>query len=831
MNKIILDGDFSWVDYSRDFKRCLVTKIVINMIKKISERILIVFVFFFINSLLFGQEYNISGNIIDAKSGEPIPFASVALKELSTGLSTNINGEFSVKIGLEKVTLIVSCIGYKTEEIIVTREKQNLGVTVHLLPTGVLLQEVTIYSGSKNSSSVQSLQNKQIHETSTVYPDVFRSIQALPGIAVNNEFSAKFNVRGGNYDENLVLVNNAQVYEPFHVKEAGNASIGIFNTDMMRKVNLIAGGFSAKYGDRLSSVLDIEYREGSREKLSGIASLSLTNFDGLIEGPVGSFGSFILGIRKSYVEYAMNFLDLKKELDISFYDIQGVLSIHHSQKFKTQLKFIHAGDYFKYNPEISEVGPFYSSGTINKEKVSLVQTTFEYDDEKATYFSNLIDLQGGYTFSSNALMNLSISYYEQSDYEFSNGYSNYSNVSDNLKYYTYSNWNKDYKNDLNIKTVEGKASFDLRINPYYDINAGVSYVDIVYDQYLLNRRYRIIKENIKTFPAVTETTYEESENPLPQTIAVGTFKTNGYVENIIQISDNLLTNVGVRLDYFDINRELTISPRLNLSYLFEGNIALRGAWGHYYQSPIYRQLAYPVSSYSNTKSTMAEHFILGIEKNFSFEEGSLQSFMAKIDFYYKKYSNLISSKIDSRGNIVYSRKNDSFGYASGFDLSLSASTSWYSGWINYGLLFANEDYNNDGKGYLSRYTDQRHTISFINSFNLGKDWGLNINFAYGSGFAYTPYFTAYDSKSKKEKWIEGERNSSHLPDYKRVDLRISKQFNLFGFRTNAFFEISNLFNFNNVYGYRYRFNKGGTPYREDLKLWPFIPSIGIKTEM
>lgn len=774
------------------------------------------------------QEIRLKGTIKDAKSGESIQFARISIVDQNKGTLSNESGFFELDCNKENLTLFVSCIGYKTENVFVNADRLENEIELYLYQTSVLLQEVIVYSNKISSINRSTLQNKQIQQVSTVYPDIFRSIQSLPGIAVNNEFSAKFNVRGGNYDENLVLVNNTQVYEPFHVKEAGNASIGIFNTDMMKNVTLIAGGFSAKYGDRLSSVLDIEYRDGNKEKYAGFVSFSLTNFDGLIEGPLGTFGSFILGARKSYVDYAMDLLKMDENIKISFYDVQGVFTFFPFNKVKTQIKIIHAGDDFKFHPEIEITGPRFFNNTINKEKVTMAQLSKEFDDERAKYFSNLIDLQTDYTISDKAVFNLSLSYYDQEDAEYSDGYNDYSYLSDNQKYYLYSFWKKHYENNLNIKTVEGKAQLDLRISPYYDFVAGVNFINISYDQFLVSTRNRIVTENIKQYPKITETTYDESETPIPQVINTSTHKLNGFAENILQITNQFILNAGIRFDYFGINKELTFSPRASLSYNFFNNILVRAAWGYYYQSPIYRQLYSPVASDTNTKSLRAEHYVLGIEKPISLENES--SLNLKAELYYKRYTNLISSKIDSRGVVIYSRKNDSYGYATGIDISCSLLAGRYNGWVNYGLLFAKENLLNDNSDYFPRYTDQRHTISFINNFYLGLEWNVNINFNYGSGFAYTPKVSVYNTQEKKYQWKEKEINSSYLPEYKRVDLKISKQFSLWNLKSTFFLEVSNLFDFNNLYGYRYRFNSNGFPFAEEMKLWPIIPSIGFRTE-
>jgi hypothetical protein len=352
-------------------------------------------------SHLFSQTFNFSGIIIDASSGDGLAYANISIPDNSLGTASDNDGNFSIKLTPGKYDFLVSFIGYKTETLEIEITDTDVEKIILLTSTDVLLQEISVYStawSNNSAASSVSLKSKEIEKISSVFPDVFRSIQALPGLSVNNEFSAKFNVRGGNYDENLVLVNGTQVYEPFHLKEAENASVGIFNLDLMKKVNIITGGFSAEYGDRLSSVLNIEYREGDSEKYKGSATFSLLNIDGYVEGPVTQNMNFILGVRKSYLKYIMQMLDFADYVKPDFYDIQGVITYNLPGADKMQFKFIHAGDDFSYLPGWESNGPFnYSSGSGNN-RILLSESETDFEENRANYYSNLFDIKGSFFF-------------------------------------------------------------------------------------------------------------------------------------------------------------------------------------------------------------------------------------------------------------------------------------------------------------------------------------------------------------------------------------------------------------------------------------------------
>lgn len=282
-------------------------------------------------SSLCDELCTLHGAVRDRSTHEPLQSATIVVEGTQQGTTTDIKGKFILLLPRGACSVRCSYVGYKTEIISISMPKESPFI-INLSAIDMLLQDVTVYAHRPDEAdqaevSVLSLQSEKIMEVTPVIPDALRSIQMLPGVSANNEFSAKFNVRGGNQDENLVLVNGTQVYDPFHVKEASNASIGIFNVDMIKKMDLITGGFTARYGDKMSSVLNIEYREGSRERIKGIASLSMTNFETVVEGPLGENGSFIFGGRKSYFEYVLKMLDVGPFIHPSFYDVQGVLDI------------------------------------------------------------------------------------------------------------------------------------------------------------------------------------------------------------------------------------------------------------------------------------------------------------------------------------------------------------------------------------------------------------------------------------------------------------------------------------------------------------------------
>ena len=636
-------------------------------------------------------------------------------------------------------------------------------------------------------------------------------------------------------NENLVLIDGTEVYDLYHIKEVSNASIGIFDVDMIKKMDLMTGGFSARYGDRMSSGTDIEYREGSKDRLRGQASLSMTDFDALLEGPVGSDGSFIVGARQSYTQYVLKLLGEAPQIHPSFYDIQGVLSYQLAPQDKVLLKFIHAGDLFTYDPTTSSQSSYWNPYYTGQYTGSLSQSWHDSTEEHAHYYSTMLAVQNSNIISSRAVLKSEVSYYDELESEHSDHVYFYGNqfhaVPSTGPINAFYNSASDYyyDNDLRIRTLELNSSCDIQVTQAYGIKGGASYQRIYYYQNLVNQQTFWYSTNDYYYPKTSDSLWDVNalDNAFGS-IDAQSFKGAGYVENIFQLGERAVLNVGGRFDYFDLNKDLTWSPRVNFAYTLALGLTVRGAWGYFYQSPIYQQLAYSTASDTNTQSQRAIHYVLGTEYDLLADEESHSFLKLKLEAYHKSYNALISATESSSDRINYSRRNDAIGRASGVDAYVMYSTSGFSGWISYSLLNAEQKLTvNDSLGYFPRNTDQHHTLAAVADIDLGRAWSLTTRLSYGSGYPYTPEIAVHNAASNSWEWQLGKPNSAYLPAYRRVDLRVSKDFGLFGLSSSAFLDISNIFDFTNVQSYEYRYDNQGNPQVEEQALWPILPTLGI----
>jgi hypothetical protein len=784
-----------------------------------------------------------SGVVTDGTTNKPIAFASVSIKGSSARTIADEFGRYSLTLAVGEYTLVANAVGYKTLQRNIVIPETNATTTIVLLPYKYALQEISVFSRpSANGATIEqsgmlSVSKETVEKTSGMFKEPFRVVQTMPGVTSNNELSARFNVRGGNQDENLVLVNGAQVFEPYHAKYAAQGSVGVFNLDLVEKIDIMTGGFSAEYGDRMSSVLNLTYREGKTDAIHGSAGVSLTNVDALLEGPIANGGAFVVGFRQSYVRLLMGLLGLGTYIKPSFYDVQGQASYRFSPFYTLRLQGVHSGDDFIVDPNPTETLYGGSDFVVNNTRVRWTQQYNRSTEVRSAYTSSVVNLQNIFTLSPTVIAKATLSYYNQVDDESGRVQESYKFKANDFAgvrtYFNNSIWNTTAANLVRVQTLEARATADAQLSSSFDVRAGVSYQHIHYYQLRQGLQRREYSENMSRYPDISN-----RERSIPffgntPTVDLVSFKLNGYVETITQIDESLFFNIGGRFDYFGVNQDLNLSPRVNASYQSPFGTTFRAAWGFYYQSPLYNQLLYSAASDSNTKAQRAIHYILSAEHRFDFD-GNGNGIVVKIDGYHKVYSNLISAyritqnDAISNAGVLYSRRNDAEGFAQGIDVFAVVHIGWFKGWISYGLLNAQERLLSDSSSrYHPRYTDQRHTLSLVTDFNLGNDWSAGIRYTLGSGFAYTPNTPYQHPQTKEWAWIPQAKNSAYYPAYSRLDIRCDKRFTIFGLAAFAFIDVTNVLNQTNVFAFDYSFNSEGKPVVNTVKLWPILPTLGL----
>ncbi len=505
------------------------------------------------------QVCSISGVVQDAVTSEGLMGVTVSTSPGRGTCTTDSRGMFMLSVPPGHCTLQLDRIGYKTRTVDTTAVQ---GITLHLVISlvgvSVLIEEVTVVAERSPLMPLPGLAGTAVSPVQTehiggAFSDALRAIQALPGVTSNNEMSSQFSVRGGGVSENLILLGGTQMLEPFHVKESPNTSLSVVNLSLLRSMTFIPGGFTARYGDRLSSVLDMEYRQGNRERLAGQLEASLTDGAITLEGPLSAAGSGVMSLRTTYSDYISNYLPDGDYRAPAFFDIQGTAGFAAGENHHITAQFL--------------VGRDRTSGIANGE-----------------YGVTLVSIGSRHMLSQESMLRTSLSYYRQ--------YEDLSRAP-----YTPALSGSTIGLDDKITLGEAKLFLEGKIAPWYSLNTGVELQGHDYEQ-----DHKFQPTNV-------------AEQPIHQgsQLSERSYRAGLYAENIFQATPELLINAGMRADHISLTRETKVSPRLLAAYHIPNGPTLRGSWGVYYQSATHDELlAAAGAGLSPQRMQKAIHYVFGL---------------------------------------------------------------------------------------------------------------------------------------------------------------------------------------------------------------------------
>lgn len=773
----------------------------------------------------------LTGRVLDGQTLSTLPLANIKILTTQRGTITNFNGKFSLKLEKGTHTLEISMIGYQTlqKTITIFPKTPSQTITIYLQPIVLFMQGITITApqslSEKQSDNVSDFQFEanRIKNLPFSLNDINRAVKTLPGISSNNEKSSKFYIRGGGFDENLVQIDGITIYRPFHLKELPNASISILSMAMVSRLSVITGGFSAKYGDKMSSIIDISYRNGNPEKVTGKLEIGTVNSNWLIEGPLGHRISWIAAFNKSYFGPSMRiirskFPELLEGIDgvPTFYDFQGKMNFTPSARHHFSFVFLKSSDSYR-EPQQRHLQSFTSPFKEDYSKVTIQSLS-----RLSGTFGNFMFALHAYSHPMSSLLSqMILSFYDETENLQSSSTSSILNEfysKEDTTYLGFGNYSnkKGLRASIRIKTAEFKENLTIKASAFHEVETGFAISGYLYNYFLSDLSTRYLFSNYPD-TVQTDTLFYDNNYELQNRFHTKSIKASIYLQDNWQITRKLFMNFGVRGDYFRINQQATLSPRASISYNLEEKGLIKFASGYYYQSPNYYEIKYDYSTKKNTKSQLALHYILGYQRNFT------RYFQFVLNGFYKDYKNLIPYRIQD-GYKISEQTNSTVGFAKGFDTQIKYKFSALSGWFSYGFLIAKEKKTATGHYFYPRYSDQRHTVSFVFNWKLGKNWQLFGKYFYGSGFPYTPMI--FDRTSMH--FVPGAIHSCYLPSYERLDLRILKNFELSRFSLTFYFEMINLTNHNNIIAYQhYGFNKDGTISKQGKRLLPITPNVGL----
>lgn len=719
--------------------------------------ILIIYIFVF-SMHTNAQSFTLQGRVTDEKMN-PIEFATVQISGQG-GTMTNLNGEFNLQLSSQdSVVVRFSMIGYITKKRVLTRPKGKQTLQVVLYQNDTELAEVTVTGTKAQTGQMQELKPTTTKTSpSTTGNAVEELIQSQAGVSTHSELSSQYNVRGGSFDENSVYINNIEVYRPFLVKSDQQEGLSIINSDMVDKVGFSTGGFEAKYGDKMSSALDITYKRPKESEAS--VSASLLGGSAYL-GLSGKKITWLNGIRYKTTQYLLGSLDTKGEYKPNFLDYQTYLSYAPNKNW--QIDFIGdiSDNQYNFTPQNRDT----KFGTMQDVKSFLVYFDGQEKDLFRTYFGALSIKRNISPSTYITLLASAFHTKEQQTYDIQGQYwLTQTETSENLGVGTYFQHARDYLS----ATVGSVKLLMHHQSKKHTLEGAITFKE----EHISNQtnQYEMRDSSGYSIPHTGEDLnmiYTLKANNTLNSTRFEAYLQDSYRFNNASENTFYTLNYGIRINHWSFNKETTISPRLSLGIIpaFNNNVTLRFATGIYNQAPFFKETIDTTTVAGITyaqlnnkiKSQRSIHFIAGFDYKFNMVN---RPFKFTAEGYYKLLSNIIPYSVNNM-NVVYYGNNDANGYAAGLDVKLfgefvPGSDSWIS------LSLMNTQMNLNGKK-IPLPTDQRYSINmfFTDFFPGTQRWKMSLKLAFADGL---PFFAPHR---------ELETNTFRAPAYQRVDIGMS----------------------------------------------------------
>jgi hypothetical protein len=719
---------------------------------------------------LFGQNtLRISGYVKES-TGTPVELVNIAVLGTSIGATSSGNGYFQLSTSRKnEILLAVSKIGYTRREILIKPSDYpnplDIQLSVILDPSIERVGEVVIKADRDPGSNLTRIDPKVV----TVLPNASGSfegiVKTMMGVSSSNELSSQYSVRGGNFDENLVYVNDIEIYRPFLIRSGQQEGLSFINTDMVSSVLFSAGGFDARYGDRMSSVLDIRYKKPTF--FAGSATASLMGGSLHLEGTNKSHRfSHITGVRYKTNKYLLNSLETEGDYDPKFFDIQTYLTYDLSDVW--EISFL--GNIAKNSYDFVPVTRETSFGTVDNAIKLTVHFEGQELDEFTTYMGAVTST---YHPSDHFEMKWIASAFRTGESE----------SFDILGQYWINKLDSQLGSDSFADSI-----LNIGVGSYLDharnkLEASVSSFDYKGKwitgghsfQWGARVQHSFFTDRIEEWTLMDSAgyslPYSDTVINLWQThFAEGELTHNqvtGYLRDSYEMSlknGKLIFNGGIRTTYTDINDEWLISPRLALSFLpaWKQDLQFRLSAGAYHQPPLFKEFRDLAGVlHPDVKSQKSYHVVGGTDYYFMAWD---RPFKFTTELYYKYMWDLIPYEIDNV-RIRYYGANMSHGYAAGLDFKVNGEfVPGVESWANLSVMQTQEDIDGDTVGYIPRPTDQRVNVAlfFQDYIPNNRSYKAHLNILFGSGLPWGPL----GSQTLK--------SALRMAPYRRVDLGFSK---------------------------------------------------------
>jgi len=709
-------------------------------------------------------QVKIHGKVTEGDGGAstPLEFATVRIGGTAIGVTTDLQGQYTISAPeSDTIKVIFSCIGFHEVTRQLIQAKGDVTLNVRMLPKTTELKEVEFTEIRKQTDAMQKIDAGSYKLSPDVSGGSVESlITTMAGVNSSNEMSSQYSVRGGSYDENSVYINGIEVYRPQLVSSGQQEGLSIINPDMVGGIGFSTGGFSAEYGDKMSSVLDITYREP--ESFEGSLSASLMGASLAIGQSSGKF-SQLHGIRYKRNNSLLSSLETRGEYDPNFFDYQTNLNLHIGNKWKASFLGNIAINNYKFKPvnrqtnfgtseDAKQFTVYFDGQEKDRFETFFGAFTLNYRHSRSTEFALLAS---GYLTNELVAYDISGEYWlDQAGDDAVGGELGvgryHEHARDRLKASVLS---------LSLRGTTGLAR--------HNISYGLSFN---HEQILDRTREWELRDSAGYSLPSTGEAVKVIYN-LASRHDLSTNRLSAFMQDVYRLSTDRglwSFNAGIRISYWDFNKEFLVSPRVNVGFVPETNRnwAFRFAAGLYYQSPFYKEYRQPVVDADGNinirlnneiKSQRSIHFIAGADYTFRAFD---RPFKLSGEAYYKLLGNLIPYEVDNL-KLTYSGMNESNGFTTGVDFKLFGQfVPGSDSWISFSLMKTQETLHGVK---VPRPSDQRYSLGlyFTDYFPKFPKLKFSLRGIFSDGLPVTPPRSSRD------------RGYFRTPPYKRVDIGVS----------------------------------------------------------
>ena len=710
---------------------------------------------------LQAQEFTLTGRVVDSHDS-PIELASVSCLSQGKATMTDLKGHFSISLrSADSVAVKFSMIGYKSKTRILRRPRGKQTLRITLLPMDAL-SEVVVTEKRRQTTATEQLDIKNLKDNPSASGNAVEElIQQQAGVSSHNELSSQYNVRGGSFDENSVYINNVEIYRPLLIRSGQQEGLSIINPDMVESIGFSSGGFEAKYGDKMSSALDITYRRPTRSELS--ASLSLLG--GTAFAAVGNKRlSMSHAVRYKTNRYLLGSLETKGEYRPNYLDYQTFISYRPDSLWTIDFLGNISENHYNFLPTDRET----SFGTMEDVKSFKVYFDGQEKDVFRTFFGSLAvsRLLGSKLQTKISLLASAFYSKEQERYDIQGQYwLDDTQTSENLGVGTYMEHARNY---LTSKVASVKMMVNHKSRKH-DIEGA------------LTMKFEDIKEKASEYEMRDSSGYSIPHNPdrldliytLRSSNHINTTRFEGYLQDTYRFASHgerqsfFTLNYGLRFSHWSFSGETTVSPRVSIAMVpaFNNDVTFRFSTGLYYQAPFFKELRDTVTTDGVTravlnnkiKSQQSIHFVGAFDYRFKMKD---RPYKFSAEAYYKLMHNLIPYNVNNV-KITYYGGNQCDGYAAGLDLKLYGEfVPGTDSWVTFSLMSTKQKMN--GK-WVPMPTDQRYAVNvhFTDYFPGTEKWKMTLRLAIADGL---PFGAPHSGL---------EHQDFRAPAYKRADIGMS----------------------------------------------------------